>query len=112
MRLIKFLLVIAILFITAMYYNIFSFDRGLVKDTKGEDTSIIFTIEDMESVKVGNNYYVFYLTEENAYVEKVKEDDYKILNAIVDIEEKSIIPGVAAAGACLAILLFVKGRRN
>ena len=112
MKLVKFLLVIAILFITAMYYNIYSFDRGLVKDTEDADISLIFTIKDMESVKIGDEYYVFYLTDDAAYVEDVDEDDYKAFSALFDVKEKSIIPGVAAVGASLAILLFVKGKRS
>jgi len=112
MRLIKFLLVIAILFITAMYYNVFTFDRGLVKDAKDAGTSDIASLKDVESVKLGDKYYVFYLTEDDTFVEKFSEDDYKIMDAIMDIEEKSIVPGVAAVGASLAILIFVRGRRN
>ena len=112
MKVLKFLLAIAILFVTAMYYNVFSFDRGFVQSTKDKDESLLLTIKEIESVKLGDTYYVFYLADDDAYLEKIDEDDYKIIDAFIEIDEKSIVPGVIGIVGAVVVLIFVGNKKK
>lgn len=113
MKALKFILAVAILFITAMYYNIVSFDRGIVQGTEDEDaTAILAKLDKIESVKVGDTYYVFYLTDDEAFIEKATEDEYKVLDTFVEIKEKSIVPGIVGLGAAIVVLIFVGNKKK
>ena len=109
MKAVKFILALAILFITAMYYNLVSFSKGIAKEIDDDDIfKIVLKTEKVESVKFGEDYYVFFITEDAIYVEEADaDDDYKLLNATSDIKEKSIIPGIAVIGAAVLVLMFV-----
>ena len=113
MKAVKFIIALAILFVTAMYYNVFSFSRGFVQEAEDEDImKIILETEKVESVKFGEDYYVFFITDDAVYVEEADADDeYKAIDAALKIKEKSIIPGIAGVGAAVLVLIFV-GRKK
>ena len=111
MKAVKFILAIAILFITAMYYNVVSFNRGILQEFDDDEITLKHPIEKVESVKLGDDYYVFFLTDNGAYYEDLDADEYKLLDAFTDIKEKSIVPGLVGVGAAVLVLIFV-GRKK
>ena len=113
MKAVKFILALVILAITTMYYNVFSFSRGFIQEAEDEDIMKILTqTEKVESVKVGDEYYVFFITDDAVYVEEADADDeYKVLDTMLKIKEKSIVPGIAGVGAAVLVLIFV-GRKK
>ena len=95
-----------------MYYNVVSFNRGIIQEFETDEISIKHPIEDVESIKIGDDYYVFYLTDNGAYYDDLDENEYKLLDAFYDVKEKSIVPGVIGVVVAIVVLIFVGNKKK